>query len=265
MILPGSVSTPAKSSLYRIDREVRYPNFFYFRFLFLLEMSQKFGSFAASFQNRRLSASDLTTMATTSKHPRPESLANLTTAAKRTCLPSLKPDLGIGTIYECHTCATSFAQPQSLSRHYKSKSHITQLGKVSTPPESCEECGKTFVRRHDKVRHQKLLHGDGKQPCPVCSKLIRPGQHALAERMDTKACKAYKTSQQGLSKHDQPRIWTDPDLVGSDLAARAHNSEAGDVDVFGVVGVGVYTRKICNGAATLDSSTHKDLTIHTDT
>ncbi|KAJ3202937.1 hypothetical protein HK099_001658 [Clydaea vesicula] len=57
----------------------------------------------------------------------------------------------------------TFTRPYNLKSHYKSAHTLER-------PYECEECGQTFVRKHDLKRHSNLHQGERPFKCPVCFK-----------------------------------------------------------------------------------------------
>ncbi|KAI8924538.1 hypothetical protein BC831DRAFT_465235 [Entophlyctis helioformis] len=63
---------------------------------------------------------------------------------------------------KCPHCDKVFAKPYSL------KSHL--VVHMSTRPHVCEDCGHSFARRHDMLRHIRTIHGPFRPfKCAICS------------------------------------------------------------------------------------------------
>ena len=76
--------------------------------------------------------------------------------------------------YRCEPCSRPFTTRRAYLRHLRENKKHRGNG-VSVPdPISCSVCGKAFARAHDRDRHCKEQHFDGKVACTECGKLVRP-------------------------------------------------------------------------------------------
>ncbi|KAK6092515.1 Zinc finger and BTB domain-containing protein 44, variant 2 [Batrachochytrium dendrobatidis] len=67
-----------------------------------------------------------------------------------------------GVVLKCPQCDKEFSKPYSL------KSHMVVHSGVK--PHACDECGHSFARRHDLLRHYRTLHNSSRPfKCQHCS------------------------------------------------------------------------------------------------
>lgn len=76
--------------------------------------------------------------------------------------------------FKCEPCNKYFKEHKSLLRHERENSKHRWQPTNMTSTFTCQLCPKTFARAHDRERHFKEQHHDGKVPCADCGKSMRP-------------------------------------------------------------------------------------------
>lgn len=89
-------------------------------------------------------------------------------------------DVGARGAFVCYICNNTYEHKKTLLKHQRTK-HDPDSVRFQ-----CTVCGRSFTQDWDRRRHESEQHGEGKQPCERCQRLVRPD--ALQEHQKTRAC-----------------------------------------------------------------------------